>query len=176
MARSISILLISPPRMLCAPTNGKRMSTPIRNFILFLTQRTSGVAWWIAENVENYILLNTRRKLLLCNESLKWHQNLKREKINVRAVWIIGTFTRIIKEERKKKFIFYAFFLMSFIFFLFLFEPFFPSFTLISVIFKRFHEWERLIRQLGMGGWLNKLFAIFFFSQFILKRKQLFKE
>lgn len=76
--------------------------------------------WWIAENVETYILLNTRRKLLLCNESLKWHQNLKREKINVRAVWIIGTFTRIIKEERKISF-FTLFFSCLLFFFLFCF-------------------------------------------------------
>lgn len=70
-------------------------------------------------------------------------RNLKRQKINVGAVGIIGTFTRIIKRRKEPFFtlLFRVFFIWFSLFFLFLlFWAIFSSFTLISVIFKRFHE------------------------------------
>jgi hypothetical protein len=86
-------------------------------------------------------------------------RNLKREKINVGAVGIIGTFTRIIK--RKKPF--FTFFSCLFILFsscFFYFEPFFlSSFTLISVIL----EGKKLYNGVGsvMGSQEGGLKGIF---------------
>ena len=121
MARSISVFFISPPWILCSTNQWEENVNASKKFYSLSSSTNFRGLWWIAENV----LLNTRRKLLLCNESLKWHQNLKREKINVRAVWIIGTFTRIIKEERKKNSFFTLFFSCLLFFFCFFLSHFF---------------------------------------------------
>lgn len=109
--------------------------------------------------------------------------NLKREKINVGAVGIIGTFTRIIKRENPFFMLFSCLFILFsfFVFFAscsFYFEPFFV-FTLISVISGGLssgeHPWVTLVFQVKrwFGFLLRKLTVFGFGSNFVIDEKRI---
>lgn len=82
------VIFISPSRI--TQTNQSRWTETPRKFSLSVTcQGLRGT--WTFFNRNNVFLVHSPQLL---------EKNLKREKINVGAVGIIGTFTRIIKREK----------------------------------------------------------------------------